>query len=151
MQNLLTHWIATNISCKWLIKRPTQTRVRVMKIKNYVFWLWRRATCSKFPGLSQSLLPWRLTRKDHAISTRFIPLSRRCLCLLLLTSFLGRSTDVPRALQQIGRCVPPHRGGECNLAREKDPEAKMNGTTTRRNSCSSSNTVIYFRVCLNLL
>jgi hypothetical protein len=49
--------------------------------------------------------------------------------------------------------VPPlQREGEINLAREKEePEAEMNRTTKRRNGGSSSNTVIYFRVCLYLL
>jgi hypothetical protein len=47
---------------------------------------------------------------------------------------------------------PLQREGESNLAPEKeDPEAEINRTTTRSNGSSSSNTVIYFRVCLNLL
>jgi hypothetical protein len=48
--------------------------------------------------------------------------------------------------------VPPlQREGEINLSREKeDPEAEINRTTKRRNGNSSSNMVIYFRVCLNL-
>jgi len=58
-----------------------------------------------------------------------------------------------RELCNILAGVPPlQREGEINLAREKkDPEAEMNRTTKRRNGSSSTNTVIYFRVCLNLL
>jgi hypothetical protein len=85
--------------------RPTQTRVRVLKIKNYVFLCTTPRSLFKISRTIPKPPALMSDRKDHAISARLIPLSRRCLCLLLLTSFLGRSADVLRALQQIGRCA----------------------------------------------
>jgi len=135
-----------------MAERPTQTRVRVVKIKNYVF---RRMTpCSLFK-ISRTIPkpPALMThRKNHAISARFISLSWHCLCLLLLTSLLGRSADVREFCNRLAGVPPLQREEESNLAREKEePEAEMNRTTTCRNGSSSSTTVIYFRVCLNLL
>lgn len=123
-----------------------------MKIKNYVF---RRMTpCSLFK-ISRTIPkpPALMThRKNHAISARFISLSRQRLCLLLLTSLLGRSADVRELGNRLAGVSPLQREGQSNLAREKeDPEAEMNRTTTRRNGSSSSNTVIFFQVCLQLI
>jgi len=135
-----------------MAERPTQTRVRAMKIKNYVF---RRMTpCSLFKIYRTIPKPPAMMTHSmgHAISARFISLSRQCLCLLLLTSLLGRSADVRELCNRLAGVPLLQREGESNFAREKeDPEAEMNCTTTRRNSSSSSNTVIYFQVCLQLI
>jgi hypothetical protein len=109
--------------------------------------VWRRAACSKFPGLSQSLLPWRLTEglcNISAIHTAFLALFMSALADVFPWEVCSCSREL---CNRLAGMPPLEREG--NLAREKeDPEAEMNRTTTRRNGSSSSNTVIYLRVCL---
>jgi len=115
--------------------------------------VWRRAASSKFPRLSQNLLPWWLTERTMQYkrdSSHFLGnVYYVCFCWRLL---LGRSADVRELCNRLAGVPPLQREGESNLAREKeDPEAEMNRTTARHNGSYSSNTVIYFQVCLQLI
>jgi hypothetical protein len=122
--------------------RPTETRVRVMKIKNSV--LWDVTPCS-LVTISRILPnpPALMTdRKIHTISARIIPLSGRCLRPVLLTSFLGRfarhRADVLRTVQQIGLCAS---SAERERDRERtraivDQEAETKQLRRNSSSCS---------------